>query len=116
MSKSLCDWTLGEVQNYVKGIKDCCKCVFYNGTEVCPFIECPVDWKVPAFTLQEGQDAKALLRMLPECDQVHRDGVGQLYITGNDVPSMILLNENMFPSIKKGQTIKLADIAGVIRG
>jgi hypothetical protein len=73
----------------------------------------PVKWDLvdsPAFTEQDVEDAKVLMRAFPYYNTVMRDERnGILRICNGCGGSMI--NEEMFPPVKPGESIKLREIA-----
>jgi hypothetical protein len=119
MNKPLKDWTLAEVQEHCKAT-GCCKCPFQSCDVECALSKCVPSWwdltDLPRFTEQEVEDAKVLMRAFPSGNytQVHRHKADiKLCLKCEDNPyKTILLDYAMFPSVKEGETVSLAEIAG----
>ena len=72
----------------------------------------------PQFTAEEVGDAKAILRIFPEADIIGRtegnlseEDSPELYVATR-AGRIILIENNLFPSIHLGQSAKLSEICG----
>jgi hypothetical protein len=92
--------------------------VFYNDNGICGKLKViPSGWDLtdpPRFTVREVEDAKVLIRAHSVWLQVaSRDEGGELWLKSTKPPAgYIPINEEMFPSIKPGETVSLEEIAG----
>ena len=67
--------------------------------------------RIPRWTEQEIEDAKALLRMFPRARYIVNYSEGDMCVY--DAEYIIMsLPEGLFPSLKLGESVKLADIIG----
>jgi hypothetical protein len=76
-------------------------------------LDCPNTWDLtdpPRFTEQEVEDAKTLIRMLPYYTKIERSSY--LYLEMDCSGCEIILNSDIFHSIKEGETVSLKEIAG----
>ena len=123
MKKPLKDWTLGEVKDECEKHRGTCA-----GCPVKSFCESrnhfPEIWRlsdpVPKWTDQEKQDAKTILRMFGKENFTHvtKDQDGWPSIMDGDGKDphtgwcSIGMEKDMFPTLKNGETVLLADIIG----
>ena len=123
MDKPLKDWTLGELKEY------CGTAVYQCHKGICPFKNIcdritsenqgdhvvPGDWDLtdhPRFTEQEVEDAKYIKRIL-KVDLVRRNQYGNGLVAKRDNGSVsVVVNSEMFPSIRSGQSYTLDEIIG----
>ena len=115
MDKPLKDWTLGECQGY-------CSKLTYRGL-TCE--QCPLDkicgsavdeWNLtdkPRFTQQEVEDAKTIKRVFGRDGAIRR--TPNLGERSTLVFDHLYINEDLFPSIKPGQSYTLDEIIGGAR-
>lgn len=68
--------------------------------------------RLPRWTEQEVKDAIAIRRILPEARDIDRITETLMIVRDKDGFCLFALQKDMFPNIKKGQTVKLADIIG----
>lgn len=61
---------------------------------------------------QEVKDAKAIRRILPEARDIDRITETMTIVRDMDGFCLLTLQKDMFPNVKEGQTVKLADIIG----
>lgn len=66
----------------------------------------------PRWTEQDVEDAKAIRRILPEARDIDRVTETMTIVRDMDGFCLLTLQKDMFPNVKEGQTVKLADIAG----
>lgn len=66
----------------------------------------------PRWTEQEVKDAKAIRRILPEARDIERITETMTIVRDEDGFCLLTLQKDMFPNVKEGQTVKLADIIG----
>ena len=66
----------------------------------------------PRWTEQEVKDAKAIRRILPEARDIDRITKTLTGVRDEDGFCLLTLQKDMFPNVKEGQTVKLADIIG----
>lgn len=66
----------------------------------------------PRWTKQEVKDAKAIQRILPEARDIDRVTETMTIVRDMDGFCLLTLQKDMFPNVKEGQTVKLADITG----
>ena len=120
MDKPLRDWTLGELSDYCKKVVDpdgnCFNCEAKKYIGLCPFEEtAPCDWDFevkPRFTQQDVEDAKYIKRIL-KVDLVSRNQYGNGLVAKRDNGSVsVVVNSEMFPSIRSGQSYTLDEIIG----
>lgn len=111
--KSLRDWTLGEAHDECITHDDCDECPF--GGDICNDGNgaIPAMWNLtekPRFTEDEVADAKVLQRALL-ADGFERDERGDIFAMSKSA-CRTLLDSKMFPSIRPGQSVELAEIVG----
>ena len=116
MDKPLKDWTLGEVNEMCKKRDSCRKCIFQNKHDKdCKIRTHPTNWDLsekPRFTEQEVEDAKYIKRIL-KVDLVSRNQYGNGPVAKRDNGSVsVVVNSEMFPSIRSGQSYTLDEIIG----
>ena len=119
MDKPLNDWTLGEALEACKTYmaqEECNPCPFLGKNGVCRFKFSPVDvWnleKGSRFTEQDVEDAKYIKRIL-KVDLVSRNQYGNGLVAKRDNGSVsVVVNSEMFPSIRPGQSYTLDEIIG----
>ena len=107
MNKPLKDWTLGEVQKYCKITQcvDCCIGLWCKNKD-----EVPSEWDLsepPRWTEQDKEDARTIKRILPWANKVGRDYENALYVLNG-----FLLNEELLPSLRPGESTTLDEIIG----
>ena len=107
MNKPLKDWTLGELQKYCKITQcvDCCIGLWCKNLD-----ECPSDWNLsepPRWTEQDKEDAKMIKRVLFWVNEVSRDEDKFLLMLDG-----FLLNKELLPSLKPGESVTLDEIIG----
>lgn len=114
--KPLKDWTLGEIKQYCteKG-KYCGDCPFlYDGTR-CKLNSTPEIWPLeskPRWTEREVEDAKYTKRILG-VDVVNRNKYGGGLVAGRSDGSVsIVINRELFPSLRPGGSVTLDEIIG----
>ena len=114
VDKPLKDWTLGDVKMECASHDDCEGCHFH-GSAFCDQrgALCPDEWDLsekPRWTEQEVEDAKTVRRVFG------RDGaIRRTPKTGERstlVFDHLYINEDLFPSIKPGQSYTLQEIIG----
>lgn len=66
----------------------------------------------PRWTKQEVKDAIAIWRILPEARDIDRVTETMTIVRDEDGFCLLTLQKDMFPNVKEGQTVKLADIIG----
>ena len=119
MDKPLKDWTLGEAKEYCTSRNGNCAddCIFSKKGigMVCGIAPKPVWWTLPEkprFTQQEVEDAKYIKRIL-KVDLVSRNQYGNGLVAKRDNGSVsVVVNSEMFPSIRSGQSYTLDEIIG----
>lgn len=67
----------------------------------------------PRWTKQEVKDAKAIRRILPEARDIERITETLTVVRDEDGFCLLTLQKDMFPNVKEGPAVKLADIIGV---
>lgn len=114
MDKPLKDWTLEEV-------KECCSkhgtcvsdCPFSTKNKLCRMTSNPSDWDLtdkPRFTQQEVEEAKAVRHVFGRDGFIRRTPkIGERSTLAFD---HLYINEDLFPSIKPGQSYTLDEIIG----
>lgn len=107
MNKPLKDWTLGELQKYCKITQcvDCCIGLWCKNLD-----ECPSEWNLsepPRWTEQDKEDAKMIKRVLFWVNEVSRDEDKFLLMLDG-----FLLNKELLPSLKPGESVTLDKIIG----
>lgn len=115
--KPLSDWTLGEVKEHCKEQRDTparctgCKmqkyCDQYFGRQ--GDAAAPKYWDLtepPRWTEQEVEDAETVKHIFGRSDTVKRTTEGALSFGG------IILNAQMFPALRPGQSVTLDEIIG----
>lgn len=118
MDKPLKDWTLGEV-------KECCskhgtcvsECPFSTKNKLCRMTSNPCDWDLtdkPRWTEQEVEDAKVVRRVFGRDGTIKRHSKAMTEPYSNLVFDHLYINEDLFPSIKPGQSVTLDEIIGSI--
>lgn len=116
MDKPLKDWTLGEV-------KECCskhgtcvsECPFSTKNKLCRMTSNPCDWDLtdkPRWTEQEVEDAKVVRRVFGRDGTIKRHSKAMTEPYSNLVFDHLYINEDLFPSIKPGQSVTLDEIIG----
>ena len=116
MDKPLKDWTLGEIKEYCreKGYH-CGDCPAKDEGDRCKLNSTPEIWPLepkPRFTEQEVEDAKYIKRIL-KVDLVSRNQYGNGLVAKRDNGSVsVVVNSEMFPSIRSGQSYTLDEISG----
>lgn len=114
MDKPLKDWTLEEV-------KECCskhgtcvsECPFSTKNKLCRMTSNPCDWDLtdkPRWTQQEVEDAKTIKRVFGRDGAIRR--TPNLGERSTLVFDHLYINEDLFPSIKPGQSYTLDEIIG----
>ena len=123
MDKPLKDWTLGECKEECENAGECCKCRLHSSSELssCKIRIAlykkpdPAHWELidkPRFTQQEVEDAKYIKRIL-KADLVSRNQYGNGLVAKRDNGSVsVVVNSEMFPSIRPGQEYTLDEIIG----
>ena len=119
MDKPLKDWTLGEAKEYCTSRNGNCAddCIFSKKGigMVCGIAPKPVWWTLPEkprFTQQDVEDAKYIKRIL-KVDLVSRNQYGNGLVAKMDNGSVsVVVNSEMFPSIRSGQSYTLDEIIG----
>ena len=117
MDKPLKDWTLGEVQEYCRKT-DCEDCIFdTDAPEVsrCPMAGNPSAWsfiRKPRWTEQEVEDAKAVKRVFGRDGAIKRCSKALTNPYSNLVFDHLYINEDLFPSLRPGESVKLEEIIG----
>lgn len=119
MDKPLKDWTLGEAKEYCTSRNGNCAddCIFSKKGigMVCGIAPKPVWWTLPEkprFTEREVEDAKYIKRIL-KVDLVSRNQYGNGLVAKRDNGSVsVVVNSEMFPSIRPGQSYTLDEIIG----
>lgn len=66
----------------------------------------------PRWTKQEVKNAIAIRRILPEARDIDRVTETMTIVRDEDGFCLLTLQKDMFPNVKEGQTVKLADIIG----
>lgn len=66
----------------------------------------------PRWTEQEVKDAKAIQRILPEARDIERTTKTSTIVRDEDGFCLLTLQKDMFPNVKDGPAVKLADIIG----
>lgn len=64
------------------------------------------------WTKQEVKDAKAIRRILPEARDIERITETLTVVRDEDGFCLLTLQKDMFPNVKDGPAVKLADIIG----
>lgn len=114
MDKPLKDWTLEEIKQYCteKG-QYCGDCPFlYDGAR-CKLNSTPEIWPLeskPRWTEQEVEDAKTIKRVFGRDGAIRR--TPNLGERSTLVFDHLYINEDLFPSIKPGQSVTLDEIIG----
>lgn len=114
VDKPLKDWTLEEV-------KECCSkhgtcvsdCPFSTKNKLCRMTSNPCDWDLtdkPRWTQQEVEDAKTIKRVFGRDGAIRR--TPNLGERSTLVFDHLYINEDLFPSIKPGQSYTLDEIIG----
>ena len=114
------DWTLAEAKAFCaergQGRKDgydpCDKCPLW--TVLCA-TEYPEKWWLHAYTPQEVEAAKAVRVLFPTASTIYTSGHDhfiQVFDADGEVIHAFIEDRNPFPSLKKGETVKLDDIIG----
>ena len=117
--KPLNEWTLEEAKDYCEH-KTCSLCLLYDKINfLCPLSnKSPKNWKLNNkinFTDNEIEDIKNIIRLF-DCDskgKISRSKTGFLeffYENIHDKFYNVLLNPNLFPSIKCNESINIADV------
>lgn len=68
--------------------------------------------RIPRWTEQEVKDAIAIRRILPEARDIDRVTETMTIVRDIDGFCLLTLQKDMFPNVKEGQAVKLADIIG----
>ena len=116
MDKPLKDWTLGEIKEYCweKGCH-CGDCPAKDEGDWCKLNSTPEIWPLepkPRFTKQDVEDAKYIKRIL-KVDLVSRNQYGNGLVAKRDNGSVsVVVNSEMFPNIRSGQSYTLDEIIG----
>ena len=123
MDKPLKDWTLEECQKECENAGECCKCRLHSSSELssCKIRLAlyrkpdPAHWELfeeHRWTEQEVEDALYTKRIL-KVDTVRRSEFsGGLDASRKDGNVSIVINRDMFPSLRPGETVKLDEIIG----
>lgn len=114
MDKPLKDWTLGECMG------ECSKLTYRGLTcEQCPLDKIcgnAVDeWNLsdkPRWTEQEVEDAKAVRRVFGRDGVIERYNKAMTEPYSNLVFDHLYINEDLFPSLRPGESVKLEEIIG----
>lgn len=114
MDKPLKDWTLGECMG------ECSKLTYRGLTcEQCPLDKIcgnAVDeWNLsdkPRWTQQEVEDAKAVRRVFGRDGVIERYNKAMTEPYSNLVFDHLYINEDLFPSLRPGESVKLKEIIG----
>lgn len=114
MDKPLKDWTLGECMG------ECSKLTYRGLTcEQCPLDKIcgnAVDeWNLsdkPRWTQQEVEDAKAVRRVFGRDGVIERYNKAMTEPYSNLVFDHLYINEDLFPSLRPGESVKLEEIIG----
>lgn len=114
MDKKLSEWTLKELQTYCQKI-DCDQCIFsskHPKVSMYPISGNPTTWDLndrSDFTEKDIEDAKAILRILPNANVIERMDNGLLYCYDKEMGQTIL-HTGLFPFLQSGQAISLSKI------
>ena len=115
MDKPLKDWTLGECKEWCARHEGECpeKCPIESFCELMEQSPAMIDLEEkPRFTKQEVEDAKYIKRIL-KVDLVIRNQYGNGLVAKRDNGSVsVVVNSEMFPSIRSGQSYTLDEIIG----
>ena len=113
MNKPLKDWTLGEIkaecEKHECCTAECPACRLENGRP-CRIKYSPNTWNLsgpPRWTEQDKEDAKMIKRVLFWVNEVSRDEDKILYTLDG-----FLLNKELLPSLKPGESATLDEIIG----
>lgn len=121
MNKPLSEWTLAEVKaECKKHTSKCADCLFWADTDCriqinMALADYPEKWDLsepPRWTEQEVKDAKAIQRILPEARDIERITETLTVVRDEDGFCLLTLQKDMFPNVKDGPAVKLADIIG----
>lgn len=114
MNKPLKDWTLEELQKYCKITQcvDCCIGLWCKNLD-----ECPSEWNLsepPRWTEQDKEDARKIKAIFPDnySLDVSRLDDGRLKLVIIQSLSFILINDELLPSLKPGESATLYEIIG----
>ena len=114
MDKPLKDWTLEEVKECCSKYGTCVsECPFSTKNKLCRMTSNPCDWDLtdkPHFTQQEVEDAKTIKRVFGRDGAIRR--TPNLGERSTLVFDHLYINEDLFPSIKPGQSYTLDEIIG----
>ncbi len=114
MDKPLKDWTLEEVKECCSKYGTCVsECPFSAKNKLCRMTSNPCDWDLtdkPRFTQQEVEDAKTIKRVFGRDGAIRR--TPNLGERSTLVFDHLYINEDLFPSIKPGQSYTLDEIIG----
>lgn len=114
MDKPLKDWTLEEVKECCSKYGTCVsECPFSTKNKLCRMTSNPCDWDLtdkPRFTQQEVEDAKTIKRVFGRDGAIRR--TPNLGERSTLVFDHLYINEDLFPSIKPGQSYTLDEIIG----
>lgn len=118
--KSYKDWTLAEAKAFCaergQARKD-----GYDPCEKCPLWavlcapEYPEKWNLNGFTPEEVEAAKAVKVLFPTAQSTYvceHDPIIRVFDAAGEVIHAFIEDRNPFPSLKKGETVKLDDIIG----
>lgn len=118
IKKPLGEWTLAELKEYCwtrgdeceEGDCACVNCPF--GGDYCKVGVPPHEWDLseqPRWAEQEIEDAKFIMRLLPNCTHILRDNIdtSAIILRGTG----IIINTDIFPSLKPGEKVALREIA-----
>lgn len=112
--KPLRDWTLGDAKKVCESCDEQCHGCPFTTDAGCRIDGCtPNLWNLtdrPRFTEDEVADAKVLQRALL-ADGFERDERGDIFAMSKSA-CRTLLDSKMFPSIRPGQSVELAEIVG----
>ena len=114
MDKPLKDWTLEEVKECCSKYGTCVsECPFSAKNKLCRMTSNPCDWDLtdkPRWTQQEVEDAKTIKRVFGRDGAIRR--TPNLGERSTLVFDHLYINEDLFPSIKPGQSYTLDEIIG----
>ena len=121
MDKPLKDWTLGELKEFCDNNFGCAGCKALNvetGKCVLPNHH-PCNWDLPknsSWTEQDVEDAKHIKRIFDGASVMRCEYGGEVVAEARDGSTRIVVNRDLFPSLRPGETVTLDEIIGDANG